>query len=283
MSKELLGGQALIEGVMMKSKKKIAYAVYNPKGKLITKTVTYKGLAQRYPVLGLPLIRGFVNLCEMMSVGMKAIEYSTSIAMPEEKQTKADFVFSIFVALLFSVGLFIVVPAGVFTYFKPYIANTVFLNLIEGLTRISIFLIFLSIMTLSKDMRRVFSYHGAEHMTVYAYEANDKLTVERIKKYSTLHPRCGTSFMLVVLIVSIIVFSFLGRPDMAHRVVYKLGLLPIIAGVSYEVIRLVCRLPKFFMYAVLWPGLLVQLLTTRRPDNKMIQAAITALRNAGGN
>jgi uncharacterized protein YqhQ len=140
------------------------------------------------------------------------------------------------------------------------------------------FFFVLVIVSLAKDMQRVFAYHGAEHMTVHAYENGETLTVKNIKKYSTLHPRCGTSFLLIVMVVSILVFSFLGRPDLLHRVVYKVLLLPVVSGLAYEFVRLVCRLPKWLNSIVLLPGLALQKLTTRKPDAKMIKAAVSAIK-----
>lgn len=279
-SRELLGGQALIEGVMMKGPTAVGYAVYNPQKKLITKKEEYIPLKKRFNFLGLVLIRGFVNLLEMLNLGIRSITYSSEIAMPEEtaKQSKYEMPLSLLISLLLSFVLFIFIPASGFTYLKQYIPNTVLLNLAEGLLRLIIFLLFLIFVSLSRDMRRVFGFHGAEHMTVHAYENGDSLTVKNIKKYSTLHPRCGTSFLLVVMVISIIVYSFLGRPDLIHRILYKVLLLPLIAGISYEFIRLVCRLPKWLNSIFLFPGLMLQKFTTRRPDNKMIEAAIAAIK-----
>jgi len=278
-SRELLGGQALIEGVMMKGPTTVGYAVYSPKGKLITKKQKFIPLRKRYPILGLFLVRGFVNLLEMLMLGVNSITYSAEIAMPEEsaKQSKYELPISLAISFGLSFVLFIFLPASGFNYLKPYIDNTILLNLAEGLLRITIFLFFLLAVSLTKDMQRVFAYHGAEHMTVHAYENSEVLTVKNIKKYSTLHPRCGTSFLLVVMVVSILVFSFLGRPDLLHRILYKVLLLPVVAGISYEFVRLVCRLPKWLNMLILFPGLMLQKLTTRQPDKKMIEAAIAAI------
>lgn len=283
-TKELLGGQALIEGVMMKGSKALGYAVYNPQKQLIESRVEFIPLIKRYPIAGTMFIRGFINLMEMMYIGMKSIVYSTEIAMPDEaaKQSKYEMPLSIMISLLFSFGLFIFLPASAFTYLKPYIANTLYLNIIEGLFRITIFVFFLTLVSFSKDMARVFGFHGAEHMVVHAYEAEEVLTVENVRKYSTIHPRCGTSFLLVVFMVSVIVFAFLGRPDLLQRIMYKVLLLPFIAGVSYEIIRSVCRLPHWLMVLILWPGLLMQKVTTRQPDDEMLKAAIAALQQARG-
>lgn len=279
-SKELLGGQALIEGVMMKGPASVGYAVYDPQGKLVTKKEKFVSLRKRFPILGVFFLRGFVNLLEMLVIGMRSITFSAEIAMPEEaaKQSKYDMPISLALSLGLSFVLFIFLPATGFNYLKVFIDNTILLNLAEGLIRITIFIIFLLLVSLTKDMQRVFAYHGAEHMTVHAYENNEELNVKNIKKYSTLHPRCGTSFLLIVMVVSILVFSFLGRPDLVHRVAYKVLLLPLVAGIAYEFVRLVCRLPKWLGGLILLPGLGLQKLTTRKPDAKMIEAAIKAIK-----
>lgn len=283
-AKELLGGQALIEGVMMKGSQAVGYAVYGPDKKLVTKRENYTPWKKAYPFLGLPLVRGFVNLLEMLVLGMRSLQYSLTIALPEEaaKQSKYEMPLSLLLSLSISFGLFIYAPASAFTFLKPYIANTILLNLVEGLLRITIFVVFISLVSLAEDMRRVFGYHGAEHKTVHAYEAGEKLTVKNVKKYSVIHPRCGTSFILIVFVLSIIVFSFLGRPDLLHRVLYKILLLPLISGLGYELIRFVAQLPRTVQYAVLWPGLLMQRLTTREPDEAMLNAAIAALNETQG-
>lgn len=282
--KELLGGQALIEGVMMKGSQAVGYAVYGPDKKLVTRREKYTPWKTKYPLLGLPLFRGFVNLLEMLVLGMRSLQYSLTVAMPEEaaKQSKYEMPLSIMISMAISFGLFIYAPASAFTFLNPYITNTVLLNLAEGLIRITIFVTFISLVSWAEDMRRVFGYHGAEHKTVHAYEAGEKLTVKNVKKYSVIHPRCGTSFILIVFILSIIIFSFLGRPELFQRIVYKLALLPLISGIGYEIIRFVAQLPRFLQYVILWPGLLMQRLTTREPDEAMLMAAIAAINEAQG-
>lgn len=283
-AKELLGGQAIIEGVMMKGSQAVGYAVYGPDKKLVTRREKYTPWKKHYPLLGLPIVRGFMNLIEMMILGVRSLQYSLAIAMPEEaaKQSKYEMPLSLLFSLMLSFGLFIYAPASAFTFLKPYIANTILLNFTEGMIRIAIFVSFIILASLAEDMRRVFGYHGAEHKTVHAYEAGEKLTVKNVQKYSVIHPRCGTSFILIVFLLSIIVFSFLGRPDLLHRVMYKIILLPLISGVGYEIIRFVAQLPQTMQYLMLWPGLLMQRLTTREPDALMIAAAIAALNETQG-
>ncbi|MDR1997689.1 MAG: DUF1385 domain-containing protein [Candidatus Margulisbacteria bacterium] len=283
-NKELLGGQALLEGVMMKSSSALGLAVYTPQGRLTVQRQEYIPWKQKYPALGWIFVRGMVNLVEMLLLGVKSLDYAAKIAMPEEygKQNKYEMPLSLGLSLLISFGLFIFVPAFSFSRLQSSFSNLLLLNLLEGALRILIFVVFLFLVGLSKDMTRIFGFHGAEHMAVYAYEAGEKLTVANVQKYSTLHPRCGTSFLLVVFVVSIVALSLFGRTTLASRLLIKLALLPVIAGVSYELIRLVCGLPRFFSRLILGPGLLLQFLTTRRPDAKMIEAAIAALEAAKG-
>jgi len=231
--------------------------------------------------LGLIFIRGFVTLVEMMIIGMKCLLFSAEVALTEEEEKPQSWQLAI--SVMISLGMvllfFIVIPAFCFSILKVYIANTFLLNIIEGCIRLGIFLCFLASTLLMEDMRRVFMYHGAEHKTVFAWEDGRDLTVENIKTYSTRHPRCGTSFILVVMIVSILVFSLLGRPDFIHRVMYKLLLMPVIAGISYEVIRYTGRHQRWgWVHLLSWPGLLLQKITTREPTDDQIEVAVAAMK-----
>ncbi|MDR2431772.1 MAG: DUF1385 domain-containing protein [Candidatus Margulisbacteria bacterium] len=281
--RELLGGQALLEGVMMKGDSALGYAVYAPDGRLHTERREHQPWKSKYPFLGWVFVRGIVNLLEMLLLGINALDFSVSVALPEDhkKQAKYEMPLSLALSLLISFLLFIFLPALLFSGLQGgYTGNILWLNLLEGSARILIFVVFLYAVGLSQDMARVFGYHGAEHMTVHAYEAGEKLTVAAVRKYSPLHPRCGTSFLLVVFIVSIVVLALFGRTTLVSRLFIKICMLPAVAGVSYELIRLVCRLPKCFSFIILGPGLLLQYLTTRRPDDQMLKAAIAALETA---
>ena len=176
-------------------------------------------------------------------------------------------------------ALFVLIPAYCFASLRGFIENTILLNIVEGIIRLSIFLAFLLTTLLMKDMRRVFMYHGAEHKTVFAWEHGQELTVENIKQFSTRHPRCGTSFILVVFVISILIFSLLGRPDFLMRVVYKLSLFPLIAGISYEIIRFSGKhKEKGWVNAISWPGLMLQKITTREPTDDQIEVAVAAMK-----
>ncbi len=278
---DIAGGQAIIEGVMMRHGNKVAAAVRKPDGEIIIQERDYIPLTKRYKILGLMFVRGFVTLIEMMILGMKCLLFSAEVALTEEEEKPQSWqlALSVMMSLCMVLFFFIVVPAFCFSVLKTYVSNTIVLNIIEGCIRLGIFLSFLATTLLMEDMRRVFMYHGAEHKTVFAWEAGQELTVENIKAYSTRHPRCGTSFILVVMIVSILVFSLLGRPDFIHRIFYKLMLMPVIAGISYEVIRYTGRHQNWgWVHLLSYPGLLLQKITTREPTDDQIEIAIAAMK-----
>ncbi|HVO67378.1 MAG TPA: DUF1385 domain-containing protein [Syntrophales bacterium] len=278
---DIAGGQAIIEGVMMRYGNKIAAAVRKPDKDIAIQEQYYIPLTKRYKILGLAFIRGSVTLFEMMIIGMKCLLFSAELALAEEekKPQKWEMTVSVMISLTVALFFFIVVPAYCFSLLKSAVLNTFLLNIMEGFIRLGIFLCFLGATLFMEDMRRVFMYHGAEHKTVFAWENGQDLTVENIKKYSTRHPRCGTSFVLVVMITAILVFSLLGRPDFVHRVFYKLMLLPVIAGISYEVIRFTGKYRNWRSVQILsWPGLLLQKITTREPTDDQIEIAIAAMK-----
>ncbi|HPM69411.1 MAG TPA: DUF1385 domain-containing protein [Smithellaceae bacterium] len=280
-SEDIAGGQAIIEGVMMRHGNKIAAAVRSPSKEIIFQESEYISLTKRYKFLGWMFIRGTVTLFEMMLVGIKALMFSAQIALSEEEKKPGDWEMYLSFAVSFAVAIFffIVVPAFFFTQIKSCVSNLLLLNFLEGCLRLGIFLCFLASTLLLSDMRRVYMYHGAEHKTVFAWENGQELTVQNIKDFSTRHPRCGTSFILFVMIVSILVFSLLGRPDFLHRVVYKLLLMPVVAGISYEAIRFTGKYTNSKLVQLLsWPGLALQKITTREPDDDQIEVAIAAMK-----
>ena len=280
-AEDIAGGQAVIEGVMMRHGNKIATAVRSPNKEIIFQEREYIPLTKRYKVLGWMFIRGTITLFEMMFVGIKALMFSAEVALSEEERKPKNWEMYLSFAISFTVAIFffIIVPAFFFTQIKPYIGNLLLLNLLEGTLRLGIFLCFLASTLLMTDMRRVYMYHGAEHKTVFAWENGQDLTIQNVKDFSTRHPRCGTSFILFVMIVSILVFSLLGRPDFLHRVVYKLLLMPVIAGISYEAIRFTGKYTHSKLVQILsWPGLMLQKITTRAPDDDQIEVAIAAMK-----
>ncbi len=278
---DIAGGQAIIEGVMMRHGNKIAAAVRRPDKEIEFKEFEYIPLTKRYKPLGWMFIRGTVTLFEMMIIGIKCLMFSADIALSEEERKPkgwemyVSFVISFAVAMFF----FVVVPAFFFTQIKAFVPNLILLNILEGCVRLGIFLCFLCSTLLMEDMRRVYMYHGAEHKTVFAWEHGQELTVQNVKEFSTRHPRCGTSFILFVMIVSILVFALLGRPDFYHRVLYKLILMPVVAGISYEAIRFTGKYSHSKLVQLLsWPGLMLQKITTREPSDDQMEVAIAAMK-----
>jgi uncharacterized protein YqhQ len=207
--------------------------------------------------------------------------FSAEVALSEEEKKPQgwEMYLSFIISFAIAIFFFVVVPAFFFTKMKAFVPNLILLNILEGCIRLGIFICFLSSTLLMEDMRRVYMYHGAEHKTVFAWENGQELTVQNVRDFSTRHPRCGTSFILFVMIVSIIVFSFLGRPDFLHRVIYKILLLPVVSGISYEAIRFTGKhLQWKWVQLLSWPGLMLQKITTREPSDDQIEVAITAMK-----
>lgn len=278
---DIAGGQALIEGVMMRHGNKIAAAVRRPDKEIVFQEQEHIPLTKRYKLLGLMFIRGTVTLFEMMFIGMKSLMFSAEVALSEEERKPKSWEMTLSIIISFSIAIFffVVVPAFFFTKIKDFVPNLILLNILEGCIRLGIFICFLCSTLFMEDMRRVYMYHGAEHKTVFAWEHGQELTVENIKNFSTRHPRCGTSFILFVMIVSIIVFSLLGRPDFLHRVIYKIILLPVVSGIAYEAIRFTGKHRSWQWVQLLsWPGLMLQKITTREPSDDQIEVAIAAMK-----
>jgi len=196
----------------------------------------------------------------------------------KDKATDVILYISVFFALILSIGIFILGPTFLVAYLKKFVESRLLLNLVEGIVRLSLFVIYVSLISKLEDMRRVFQYHGAEHKAIYCYEHGDELTVENTRKYSTLHPRCGTSFLFIVMMVSMILFSMVGWPNLLVRVVSRLALLPLVAGISYEIIRFAGKSTSPIMAAISYPGMMMQRLTTIEPDDSQIEVAIAALK-----
>ncbi len=292
-----IGGQALMEGILMRGPGKQAAVVRKPDGSLEVKEEALHFIKEKYPILGLPLIRGVATFLDSMVKGMKALTWSTEF-LPEDQQeepTKFDLWLertfgnekaekliigiAVVLGICLSVGLFMLLPTVLTGFLDRFISSRPVLNLIEGGVRIVIFLLYLWLCTKLKEVRRMFAYHGAEHKTIYCYEKGLPLTVENVRAQSRFHPRCGTSFLLVVVIVSILVLFFVTWSNMLMRLVIRLALLPLIVGISYEINRWLGRhddLP--ISRALSWPGRQLQHLTTFEPDDGMIEVAIEALR-----
>lgn len=277
--KLMVGGQAVIEGVMMRGPELTATAVRDPSGKIQVEVEPVHSISERFPILKKPFIRGTVSLIESLVIGMKSLSYSAKMAGEEDEQlTDKEMAGTIVFALVLASILFIAIPTGAAKLFHVITADPVFLNLMEGFLRLIIFLAYIWGISRMKDIRRVFQYHGAEHKTIHCYEAGLPLTVANVQQFSRLHPRCGTNFLLIVMLVSIFVFAFLGWPSLAERIASRILLLPVVAGISYEIIRLAGRSDNKIIQTAIKPGLWLQYLTTRPPADDMVEVAIESVK-----
>lgn len=274
------GGQAIIEGVMMRGRNSLAMAVRKQDGSIVMQENPVSSIMHRYPILKWPLVRGVVALFEAMIIGMKALSYSAQQVAEEEEEELGpkEMALTIGLALLLTIGLFIVLPALVVQVLQNFIHHHVALNLAEGVVKIAFFLAYVWGISFMKDIQRVFQYHGAEHKAINCLEQGEELTVDNVRKQTRFHKRCGTSFIVIVLLIGILVFSFFGKPPFLLRILYHLAVLPIVAGISYETIRLAGRknAPRIMDW-VSKPGLWTQMITTREPDDSQIEVAIHSL------
>ena len=279
-NKPNVGGQAVIEGVMMRGPGKLAIAVRQPNGEILVDVRPTGTIADKYPLLKKPLLRGVVALCESLVYGMKALSFSAQASgEDEEKLDGKEMAMTIVFSVLLAVILFIVIPTWTMKFLHAWTENPIALNLSEGILRMAIFLAYIGGISMMEDIQRVFQYHGAEHKTIYTYEAGLPLEVANVRGFSTLHPRCGTNFLMIVMIISMFVFTFLGWPNLMLRIASRIVLMPVIAGVSYEIIRYAGKnIDKAWVKTAIWPGLCLQRLTTRQPDDAQIEVAIAALR-----
>jgi uncharacterized protein YqhQ len=278
-----VGGQAVIEGVMMRSPTYYATAVRTPQGTIVIQKNRFVALTHRFKFLNIPIVRGAINLVEMMWIGIQSLSYSASQAAedsdPKPKKTVATNL-SILGSVVFALGvgflLFFYLPLWLTERFG--IESSLGFNLLDGAFRLVIFLAYLFAIAQWKEMKRVFQYHGAEHKTIYAFENGQDLTVANARPYTTLHPRCGTSFLLVVMLVSIFVFALLGKPETWDDRLLRFAMIPVIGGIAFEFIRLSAK-EKFarFLRPAIWPGLTLQKVTTSEPSDDMLEVAIAAL------
>jgi uncharacterized protein YqhQ len=277
--KPKIGGQAVIEGVMMRGLKTTAIAV-RKNDDIVIRTQENHSIKDKYKFLELPILRGVVALVEMLVLGIQTLSYSASVAglEDEEELTRKDIALALISALGFAILLFVILPTYAVRFISGNLQSPFLLSLGEGLLRIAIFVIYIAVISSMKDIRRVFEYHGAEHKVVHCYEHNEKLTPENAKKYTTIHPRCGTSFMMVVMVVSILLFSFMGWPGLILRIVSRIVMLPVVSGVSYEFIRLAGKSNSPVVKLINTPGMWLQRLTTREPDESQLEVAIAALK-----
>ena len=276
------GGQAVIEGVMIRGKEGVAISVRQPNGEL---NIVKQPLASIYKgrLREMPLIRGIIALVETLVLGTQSLLRSAQVAAAEEVGEKIPTVLlwgTVAASLALGVVLFFMVPLFATRYLiDPYIDSALLSNVFEGLIRIGIFIAYLKLISLIPDIKRVFAYHGAEHKVVNAYEAGVPLEVESVKNYSTAHARCGTAFLFIVLIVSIFVFALVGQPTLWIRILSRIALIPVIAVISYEIMKFGAGHIKNKMVRILLaPGLMLQAITTREPDDSQLEAAISALK-----
>ncbi len=271
---ENIGGQALIEGVLMRNKDLIGIAVRKSNGDIKTKKQEFKLFKKFKNII---FLRGLFVLLETLYLGTKALIYSANEASDEgEKISTKEIFFSIFLSILFGIGFFIVLPLFLT---RLVVNNGILFNVIDGLIRVFVFIIYIIFISFMKDIKRVFQYHGAEHMAVHCYENKNNLTIDNCRKYSTIHVRCGTNFLFIVLILSIIIFSFINNNEWYLKLLSRIILIPVIASLSYEFLKLSSKFENFFLIRILTkPGLLLQKITTKKPDDKQIEVAISALR-----
>ncbi|CAH2215022.1 conserved membrane protein of unknown function [Tepidibacter aestuarii] len=297
MSKSTVGGQAVMEGVMMKNQNKIAVAVRKSDGDIEIDKKNIKSWVIDKGFNKIPFLRGGFILLETMVEGIKALNFSAQFFDEEEEVEPSKFekfledkfkdktndiliYFSMFIALVFSILLFILLPTFLGGILKKVTDNVMILNFVEGLVRIGVFLAYVSIISLNEDIRRVFQYHGAEHKSIYCYEEGLDLTVENARKFSTLHPRCGTNFMFIVMIVSMLIYFLFGWPNPLVRILSRLVCIPIVAGISYEIIKIAGKYDNVFVRIISLPGMMLQKITTREPDDEQLEVALCALKAA---
>ncbi|MBR3873987.1 MAG: DUF1385 domain-containing protein [Clostridia bacterium] len=293
-----IGGQAVMEGVMMKAPDAIAISVRRPNGTIVTKRTPYVPLDKKHPWMGWPIVRGVVNFVTMLSTGMNILQESTEmLGILDEEPTKFEkwlakklgkgidkivMGTAIVLAVILSVGLFFMIPEGVARLLKAWMPDPSMnwlINLLSGIVRILILIGYILFCCRVPDVRRTFEYHGAEHKTVYCNENDLPLTPENAQQFSTLHPRCGTSFLLIVFVISIVMFTLVGYQGSNYflRLGSRLLLLPVVAGISYEVLKGLAHVDNKLTRALRWPGMQMQRLTTKQPTNEMLEVAIVSM------
>ena len=288
----LVGGQAVLEGVMMRSPHAWGIAVRRPSGEMASHSEALERPSERHKWMAWPIIRGIVTLGQAMTLGFRALKFSANVVLEEipqeEGQRKVEIsgwmaTGQILLSLGFFIGFYKLLPLLVTTGLQrtfPSLGNRILFNLVDGAIRIGLFVLLIWITSLWKDMRRVYQYHGAEHKTVFAFEAHETMTIENAQKYVTWHPRCGTSFLMTVMLISIVFYTLVPAQTFLMKFLARLILLPLIAGISYEMIRFAAKHRSSFFSILTWPGLLLQRITTQPPADDQVQCAIYALDKA---
>ena len=287
-----IGGQAVIEGIMMKNKDMYSVAVRKPDGEIEINLGTYRSIVKNKMLRETPLIRGVINFVDSMILGMRTLTFSASFYEEEEEPTKTDVMLdklfkgnaekvvmglTVAFSIVMAVGIFMILPYFLTNFLRNYVVHNSLLAIIEGVVRVGIFVLYVFLISRMNDIQRVFMYHGAEHKCINCIESGLELNVENVLKSSKHHKRCGTSFMFIVMVVSIIFFIFIDVTSPVLRVVIRLMLIPIIAGVSYELIKLAGKSDSKFVQIISYPGMVMQKLTTKEPDAEMVEVAIAAV------
>ncbi|MDC7294111.1 MULTISPECIES: DUF1385 domain-containing protein [unclassified Butyrivibrio] len=288
-----IGGQAVLEGVMMKNKDMYAVAVRKPDGEIAVEVDEYHGIAYGSKLLNIPFVRGIFVFIDSLILGLKSLNYSSSFYEEDDKNpTKLDegleqvsnghedtflMVLTTLFSFAFAIALFMILPYALSEYLSKFVRNESLIAIIEGVLRIFIFILYILLISCIKDIRRLFRYHGAEHKCINCIEKGRPLTVKNVMKSSRLHKRCGSSFILFVMFISIILFFFIRVDSYVMKVVIRILLIPVISGISYEIIRLAGRTDFFLVRLISAPGLLLQRLTTKEPDEEMVKVAIKSV------
>ena len=287
-----IGGQAVIEGIMMKNKDMYSVAVRKPDGEIEVNLGTYRSFARNKMLRELPLVRGVINFVDSLILGMRTLTFSASFYEEEAEPTKTDEVLdklfkgnaekvvmglTVAFSIVMAVGIFMVLPYLLTNLLRDYVVSNTLLAVLEGVVRVGIFILYVFLISRMKDIQRVFMYHGAEHKCINCIENGMELTVENVLLSSKHHKRCGTSFLFIVMVVSIIFFIFINVTSPVLRVAIRLLLIPVIAGVSYELIKLAGRSESKFVQIISYPGMMMQRLTTKEPDAEMVEVAIAAV------
>lgn len=295
MKRTSIGGQAVMEGIMMKNGDQYAVCVRKPNQEIVIKKDEYQSVTKRFPILNMPILRGVCNFGESLYVGMKTLTFSAEFLEEEETKQEPGRVekalqklfgekmddilmgFTMCLSVVLAVAIFMILPFFLSELLKKFIPSHMVRTLIEGLFRVSIFLLYVVAISQMNEIKRVFMYHGAEHKTINCLESGDPLTPENVMKHSRLHKRCGTSFLLIVMIISIIVFMFIRVDTLWLRFLLRILLVPVVAGISYEFIRLAGRNDSKLVNLLSRPGLCLQYLTTKEPDTSMVEVAIASV------
>ena len=291
----LVGGQAVIEGVMMRVPGAYATAVRDPDGNIQIDRHDFKSKVDTYPFLKMPLLRGIIGLFESLKIGYSTLQWSAEISIPEEEASKetskfVDVLLTIF-SLALALGLFFVAPIGLTSWLFDKDQDAFIFNVISGMFRVIFFITYLALISLMKDVRRLFQYHGAEHKTVYNFESGKELSISNAQQFPTQHPRCGTSFLFIIMLVAILSFAILDSVVLFYveelkiwmRLIFHIPFIPIVAGLGYEVLKLTAKhRSNIFFRALAQPGLWLQNITTKQPDDEQVEVALKALKEAFG-